>query len=814
MVNVKKPQRQLFNKNRKKILLYSTLLLLIFNVFPLPNTPHLPTQDHSITIDSIETDSEQIQTNNFIESTASSVPWWNPDWHYRRVYNISGVGNISLAMNFTSLLQSLQIVNKTFENDTITVVRNYGNGTIIVVNTTWFNESRTFHNRTNALGTLAWRVSGTSSYAVYFDVKENRGSRNPVTETQDLHQSGSVHATSVTTQGWWPEFTNDLETFYQLNTPLQIQIRTTAFAKKVTAFFLYNGIANFNMSLNSLDTLTWSNTTQNLSKIGDWTIRIIGYDDAGYQTTPLTDTFYIGKPDLIASNLSVPPCYIGYNATVITQIRALNTTVEDVNVALKVDGINVGTQKNLTIQKNETQILNFTWKPSKKGYQNVSFWVYYNSDSNQSNNMIWKKVNVEGIPDITVLNISVKPTPVDEGDPVAITAYISNTGDGNATNYEIVLYCEQNQNNITMTYTSEKNSTLFSLQKNTSTNVTLLWQQTRYGKENFKGEWAVGIKIANTTQTPDKHDTDNKRALYHILKVIAAERNPPVLSNLEYPTSIEQGDQILIRVKATDASGIDSVVIVIKTPNKTSVNATMSPKSNDRYEYLFQTTQLGRHDIIITATDLSPNKNQSKIESYFVVTEDQTPPTVSYFGVSPLVQLPDRSVEIRCIATDDSGIQTAEVSITFPDNQIETHTMTTPPNDTKYLYTNSYEDIGQYVFSITVTDTLGNHETTDEKTFWITNDLNDRDDDGMPDDWEERYGLNPYDPADASQDEDNDGVTNLEEYQQGTNPLKKISSSTEILERLEKNWAYLIASLIIFFVIIGLAWYGIRRRTQ
>ncbi len=80
-----------------------------------------------------------------------------------------------------------------------------------------------------------------------------------------------------------------------------------------------------------------------------------------------------------------------------------------------------------------------------------------------------------------------------------------------------------------------------------STNVTLTWQQTRYGKTNFNGEWAVGIKILNTTQTPDKHEANNNKSLYHVLKVIAAERNPPILSNLEYLSSIELGNQLLIR---------------------------------------------------------------------------------------------------------------------------------------------------------------------------------------------------------------------------------------------------------------------------
>jgi hypothetical protein len=45
----------------------------------------------------------------------------------------------------------------------------------------------------------------------------------------------------------------------------------------------------------------------------------------------------------------------------------------------------------------------------------------------------------------------------------------------------------------------------------------------------------------------------------------------------------------------------------------------------------------------------------------------------------------------------------------------------------------------------------------------------DRDGDGMPDWWEERYGLNP-DANDAAGDADGDGSTNLEEYRAGTDP--------------------------------------------
>jgi hypothetical protein len=58
-----------------------------------------------------------------------------------------------------------------------------------------------------------------------------------------------------------------------------------------------------------------------------------------------------------------------------------------------------------------------------------------------------------------------------------------------------------------------------------------------------------------------------------------------------------------------------------------------------------------------------------------------------------------------------------------------------------------------------------------EVTTHQTNPLKrDSDDDGMPDDWEILHGLNPNDSADAHLDHDNDGLTNLEEYQNGTDP--------------------------------------------
>ncbi len=47
----------------------------------------------------------------------------------------------------------------------------------------------------------------------------------------------------------------------------------------------------------------------------------------------------------------------------------------------------------------------------------------------------------------------------------------------------------------------------------------------------------------------------------------------------------------------------------------------------------------------------------------------------------------------------------------------------------------------------------------------------DTDKDGMPDNWETQYGFNPNDPSDAAKDFDKDGVSNLDEFKAGTDPI-------------------------------------------
>ncbi len=62
----------------------------------------------------------------------------------------------------------------------------------------------------------------------------------------------------------------------------------------------------------------------------------------------------------------------------------------------------------------------------------------------------------------------------------------------------------------------------------------------------------------------------------------------------------------------------------------------------------------------------------------------------------------------------------------------------------------------------------------------------DTDKDGMPDLWEQQYGLNIDNAADADEDSDQDGLSNLEEYLAGTNPLLADSDGDGYPDSFEK----------------------------
>ena len=78
---------------------------------------------------------------------------------------------------------------------------------------------------------------------------------------------------------------------------------------------------------------------------------------------------------------------------------------------------------------------------------------------------------------------------------------------------------------------------------------------------------------------------------------------------------------------------------------------------------------------------------------------------------------------------------------------------------------------GEFEYYLSSVDENGNGHM-DDTIRWFEVRSPDMDGDGLPDNWEIKYGLNPSDPSDALLDPDDDGYTNLEEYILNSNPLE------------------------------------------
>ena len=174
-----------------------------------------------------------------------------------------------------------------------------------------------------------------------------------------------------------------------------------------------------------------------------------------------------------------------------------------------------------------------------------------------------------------------------------------------------------------------------------------------------------------------------------------------------------------------------------------------------------------------------------------------------YISIQPMIQLPNANCCFSCIILPLYNISTASIMIKNPDGTHQQYIMNNTENG-KFEYTTTFNQYGQYYFSIILSNNSDMNIQSINQTFWITSSIDDRDNDGMPDWWENRFGFNSENGFDGLIDSDNDGYTNKEEYRMQTHPLRN-NFYENIWFELQKNSNYLMISLFIFILLCSLS---------
>ncbi len=114
-------------------------------------------------------------------------------------------------------------------------------------------------------------------------------------------------------------------------------------------------------------------------------------------------------------------------------------------------------------------------------------------------------------------------------------------------------------------------------------------------------------------------------------------------------------------------------------------------------------------------------------------------------------------------STDNDAISSYNWTFSYDENLITLNGV---------ISTYKFDIPGDYLVTLTVFD-FATPQNSGIDTLWVNVTAivdNDVDDDGMDDVWETDNGLDPTDPSDATGDPDNDDLTNLEEFQEDTDP--------------------------------------------
>jgi len=579
----------------------------------------------NVTLDPENKIKEEDENNNFFEIERFIEPyrvkWISTSWHYRKFYSIKGTGNISLPINFTLLLSQLDVYGKTFENDSITIVKYFSNGNVdSIVKTYNFQESLNFHNKTNAIGALLWKVTeDLSYYCVYFDVIENNVIRKKLDETEGMTKFGDVTINfEKPVEGWWPEFITPIYNYYPLYIESSIEIITIAEASIIKADLYWKGTYQSTIILESNDNINWIKKHEFLKK-GTWYIKIFSEDNAGFQPEIIQTEIFdvLAVPDLSVKEIILPSKDIIEGEKASIKVLLNNSGYADAKNytiglylaqgSIKWSDKQVKNTTNISIGKNKSNEVMLSWWPaiygssSKKGKWIVGVWIYTDGSHKDSN-----------IENNRATNYSLNVIPGEKNSPkIKIIDLPEQQEMGKSVQVIVEVTDESGIKSVNLTIINPENSKYFE--------HTVQQEKDKYTFE-FNKTLIIGEYIFTITAI-DNSFYGMQSKLDGSFKIIKDSTPPSIDYNYAYPSVQLKGKYVNITCTSTDSVGINEVKVIITYPNNLTFTKIMKKStSKGGYEYCQTYDVLGKYIFHIVSEDISGNKRNTKNKEFWITT--------------------------------------------------------------------------------------------------------------------------------------------------------------------------------------------------
>lgn len=258
---------------------------------------------------------------------------------------------------------------------------------------------------------------------------------------------------------------------------------------------------------------------------------------------------------------------------------------------------------------------------------------------------------------------------------------------------------------------------------------------------NAPATFPLGETVVVFSATDAAGNTGSETAL-----ITVTDQTAPVISVAQTFSVLGEADG----VAATEASIVAFIAAVTATDNVDGVIVEVSNDAPDVFPF-------GASILTFTAVDAAGNVGTA-----------ETVITVSLDIVLPVISVPD-PIAINVDMPGDTVTSGNEQLVNF-------FSAVTAADNKDGDVTSAVTDdrpsefsVGQTSVTFTVSDSAGNIATA---VGTVTVVVLDSDSDGLPDFYETANGLNPNDASDAESDLDGDGISNLDEYQNGTDPQK------------------------------------------